>query len=394
MRCTRGTSGLCGNLLPRYTVFTIMKVTIATPLYPPEIGGPATYAKTLETELPKLGVEVHVVAFSRAKYFPKYFRHIVYAVHLFRATQGADIVLALDPVSVGLPAALVSLIRGKKMILKVVGDYAWEQGQQRFGVKVNLDEFVKMPLTKFLAQVGFLRMIQKFVANRASRIIVPSKYLKSVVVAWGIPEEKITIVYNAFAGIDTMPVRREVRATLGISGRILISAGRLVPWKGFLALINVVIKLRTKYPDLKLFIAGGGPDEVMLKQCIEANNLVNVVVMLGSIERSLLMQYIRAADCFVLNTGYEGLSHQLLEVLAVGTPIVTTAVGGNVELVHHDVTGLLVSYNDEVALQSAISKILDDENRADILASQGKAFVSEFTVERMVRETVKLLQNP
>ena len=48
---------------------------------------------------------------------------------------------ALDPVSVGLPASLAALVLGKKFILRVAGDYAWEQGRQRFGVTDELDEF-------------------------------------------------------------------------------------------------------------------------------------------------------------------------------------------------------------------------------------------------------------
>ncbi len=371
-----------------------MRIIIATPLYPPEIGGPATYAKTLEGELPQLGVEAHVVVFSLTKNFPKYLRHIAYAYHLFRATSGADIILALDPVSVGLPAAVVALLCRKKLVVKVVGDYAWEQGQQRFGVKVNLDEFVKMPSTKFLAQVGFLRMVQKFVAHRATHIIVPSKYLKCIVVAWGIPSEKVAVIYNAFAGIAEMPACDEVRRELGIppSAPVLVSAGRLVPWKGFPMLIEVVGELHTQYPDVKLFIAGGGPDEAELQKLIVEKNCAGSVVLLGNTDRAKLMKYVRAADCFVLNTGYEGLSHQLLEVLAVGSPIVTTRVGGNVELVEDGVTGLLVPFNDEAKLREAILRVLQDTKQAVDMALRGKEFVSQFTVVRMVKETAEFLE--
>ena len=372
-----------------------MRIIIATPLYPPEIGGPATYAKTLEGELPQLGVEAHVVAFSLTKNFPKYLRHMVYAYHLFRATSGADIILALDPVSVGLPALLVAMVRGKKFVVKVVGDYAWEQGQQRFGVKVNLDEFVRLPSTKFLAQVGVLRMVQTFVAGRAARIIVPSKYLKGVVAAWGISEEKISVIYNAFAGVVRMSECDTVRKELSLppSAPVLVSAGRLVPWKGFPVLIAVVEKLRKDYPDIKLFIAGGGPDEAALRALVVEKNLASTIVLLGNTQRDVLMKYVRAADGFVLNTGYEGLSHQLLEVLAVGTPIVTTAVGGNVEIVEHNVTGILVPFNDEAKLEEATRSVIDDKERSAQMATRGKEFVAQFTVERMVRETSDLLSS-
>jgi glycosyltransferase involved in cell wall biosynthesis len=370
-----------------------MKLVIATPLYPPDIGGPATYAKTLEDELKKWDIAVSVVSFHTVRFLPKGLSHLVYTVKLFRALYGADVLLALDPVSVGFPSALMALVRSKKFVVKIVGDYAWEQGRQRFGVKDNLDEFVKKPSNKFLAQVVFLRMIQKFVAWRADRIIVPSNYLKGIVSEWGIRPDKIEVVYNAFDGIPELGTQGAMRESLSITGMNILSAGRLVPWKGLSTLILLMPELRTTFPELKLFIAGSGPLEEELKTQIKNSELTDAVVLLGDVEHTKLMGYIRAADCFVLNTGYEGLSHQLLEVLAVGTPIVTTNVGGNPELIENGVTGTLVPYDDRPALLSAMTKTLTTPESAQKMADAGKVFVSQFTVSRMVDGTLDILKN-
>src|SRR3989344_866162 len=107
-----------------------MRIVVATPLYPPESGGPATYAKALEEELPKLGIEVSVVKYSDVR--KRFFRHLRYFLRVFRAAHGADIVYALDAVSVGFPAMLAAKLRRKPFVVKVVGDFAWEQGSQRF----------------------------------------------------------------------------------------------------------------------------------------------------------------------------------------------------------------------------------------------------------------------
>src|SRR3989338_11012397 len=117
-----------------------MKLVIATPLYPPEIGGPATYAKLLEEGLPGKGIEVELVKFSEVRHLPRLIRHYAYYRRVLRAAKSADVVLALDPVSVGLPAMWAAKRAGKSFVVKIVGDYAWEQGQQRFGVMQNLDE--------------------------------------------------------------------------------------------------------------------------------------------------------------------------------------------------------------------------------------------------------------
>src|SRR3990167_6273753 len=135
-----------------------MKLLIATPLYPPEIGGPATYAKLLLEGLPKKGIEVDLVKFSDVRHLPKIIRHFVYYRRVLKAARSADVVLALDPVSVGLPAMKAAKKADKPFVVKIVGDYAWEQGQQRFGITQNLDEFVK---TKNVSlQVHVLRRIQ------------------------------------------------------------------------------------------------------------------------------------------------------------------------------------------------------------------------------------------
>ncbi len=368
-----------------------MKLLIATPLYPPDIGGPATYAKILSDELPKRGVETTVISFGDVRHFPKGIAHVFYAFKIFRALYGVDVALALDPVSVGLPLALMALLRGKKFIVRVAGDYAWEQGRQRFGVKMNLDEFAATHPDKFLAQVRALRAVQKFVASRAERIIVPSNYLKGIVAQWGVSSEKAVVVYNAFEDMPTTASREELRRRFGWSGAVLFSAGRLVPWKGFGTLIGLMPELRKRRPECRLYIAGSGPLRDELRAKITESGLDDVVTLLGDLPRKDLSEHIRAADCFVLNTGYEGFSHQLLEVLAIGTPIVTTNVGGNTEVILHDSTGLLVRYNDVPALLGAIEEILAHADRAKAMSEKGRQFAANFTAERMVKETLAVL---
>ncbi len=77
-----------------------MRLVIATPLYPPEPGGPATYAKLLEEGLPSRGIEVTLVKFSDVRKYPKVFRHMAYKGRVKKALRNADAVLALDPASV------------------------------------------------------------------------------------------------------------------------------------------------------------------------------------------------------------------------------------------------------------------------------------------------------
>src|SRR6185437_10345202 len=100
-----------------------MKVVLVTPLYPPEIGGPATYAETLMRELPKQGIEVELIKFSLVRKWPRALRHFLLYREIVKATRGADSIFALDPFSVGVPALNAKQKLGKQLVVKIVGDY-------------------------------------------------------------------------------------------------------------------------------------------------------------------------------------------------------------------------------------------------------------------------------
>ena len=337
-----------------------MKILIATGLYPPEIGGPATYAKILETQLPLKGIEVSVVPFALVRGYPKIIRHALYAYKVWQESKTADIVYALDPISVGIPALLIATLRRKPFLLRLGGDYAWEQGRGRFGITKTLDEYLTKKAKRPL-MVSLLATLQTFVAKRARYVIAPSEYLKSVIATWGVAQEKIIVVYSAVSPSHTKTTKNEIRIQHSFRYPTIISAGRLVPWKGFEALVDVVAALKEKYPDILLVIAGDGEEQEKLNAKINAGGLEHHVRLVGRLSKEVLCDTIKAADIFVLNTAYEGLSHQLIEVMDIGTPIITTPAGGNPELITDKVTGLLVEFNDVTALSSAVTYMLKHE---------------------------------
>ena len=337
-----------------------MKLLIATPLYPPEIGGPATYAKALEDGLPQVGelnspaLEVEVVKFGEVRHLPKLIRHWAYYRRVLRAAREADVVLALDPVSVGLPACLAAKKAMKPFVVKIVGDYAWEQGRQRFGITATLDEFVqtkRVPLA-----VRLLRCVQTRVALRATHVIVPSMYLKGIVGAWGVPAEKVEVIYN---GVD---LPRELPEPERPSGFLVVSTGRPVPWKGFESIERVV----AREPGWACHIASG-------------------------VSREEALGWVKAADVFVNNSAYEGLAHALIEAMMLGTPVIATSVGGNMELVEDGVTGLLVPHGDDGALHAALQEIASDPAAARSRAAAARERMRGFSVEAMLARTADVL---
>ena len=379
------------------------RVLICAGIYPPDIGGPATYSQLLFEELPKRGVAVEVLSFGQIRHLPKVFRHFVYFLKALKMGKRADVIYAQDPVSVGLPAMLAAKFLRKKFILKVVGDYAWEQFQNKISkIKSKKFEFITpedFQNKKFDFKTELRRKIQKYVAKNAHKIIVPSQYLKKIVLRWGIDEDKIKVIYNAFeapalsAGRPVLKeTKEELRKKLNLSGTVLISAGRLVPWKGFDKLIEIMSEIIKEISDAKLYIIGSGPECEAFELKVKSSKLQDNVILTNQLEHKDTLEYLKAGDVFVLNTGYEGFSHFLLEAMAMEIPIITTKVGGNVELIEDGKNGILIEYNNKEELKKKIIELIKNKTLKKELTENAKQKVAEFGAGKMLEETIKILK--
>jgi glycosyltransferase involved in cell wall biosynthesis len=101
---------------------------------------------------------------------------------------------------------------------------------------------------------------------------------------------------------------------------------------------------------------------------------------------------LRAADILALNTAYEGFSHLLLEALALETPIITTSVGGNGEIIENGKNGVLVPYNNVTALSDAIKKLSKSKTERQKLARAGKETVQLYTASRIISKLIETLR--
>jgi len=391
-----------------------MKIIIATGIFPPDIGGPATYSETMARELTKRGFEVAVITYADrsknqeagikkqgygivriSRIYPKGLRHFVYFWKLLRISSGADVVYAQDLISAGLPALAATKLLRKKFALKIVGDYAWEQHAQRSTTSLkfpisnfqfpNIEEFQK---EKYCLRTELLRFLERVVAKKADVIITPSEYLKKLVIGWGVPEDKIKVIYNAY----TEQNNKFQVSNFKFQGDVIISVGRLVPWKGFGALIEIMPELFKENPNFKLLIVGEGPQKENLKSQISNLKLNEKVILLGKVSHAELEAYLKMAKMFVLNTAYEGLSHQLLEALAAELPVVTTNVCGNPEVITDGENGILVDFNDKMALKKAVSRLWKDRVLTEKFIQNGKKTLEKFSLEKMIEGTVSVLK--
>ena len=220
------------------------RLLIAAEIFPPAIGGPATYAATLARELMSRGWETAVVCYADrvdfdgpAKVYPTqksggaFARYGRYFKTLWRHVGSYPLLYAQGPVSSGLPALIVAKLRKKKLAVKVTGDYAWEQAFRAGTTRSFLDAFQR---ERIGGKYGLLRWIERYVCRHAHMVITPSVYLRNIVIGWGVSADRVTVVYNAVPVNTVTETRSAIRSRRGIADQqfLVVSAGRTGPRQG------------------------------------------------------------------------------------------------------------------------------------------------------------------
>ncbi len=209
-------------------------------------------------------------------------------------------------------------------------------------------------------------------------------------VGWGVDERRIRVIYNALPPAATLPsmTQAEARAALKLDDTpTILTVGRLLPWKG----VDHLITALTHVKQVRLLVAGDGDILPALQAQAVAAGIADRVTFLGRVSREQMPIYMRAADYVALYSGYEGLSHTLLESLRVGTPVIASQKGGNPEVVRHGVNGLLVPYVDVPLLTEALRDAFYPGTR-ESLAAHSSVGMERFTFAHMVEQTDEALR--
>ncbi len=175
-----------------------MKLLIVTPLLPPEPGGPAYYSVALKESLEKKGHDVSMVAFREVRKYPSGIRHLILLYKVLFASRGVDGIFIFDTVSVAVPAVLAGCLMGKKTVVRVGGDFVWEQYIERSGEKILLSEFY-LTKRKLTVKEKILIWVQKnIVFKLVTKIVFNTDWQR------GIWEEPYKIKKNKTAIIENM----------------------------------------------------------------------------------------------------------------------------------------------------------------------------------------------
>lgn len=412
----------CSFLIYRFIVFKKhkaeqikktegIKILIATGIFPPDIGGPATMIKELIRSLVNNNFKLRVITYaetggcSELNYGDKtvnvyninrskniFFKYFFYLRRLLRLAKWANVIYATDTYSVGYFAYLANKIMGVKYIIRFAGDSAWETAVSNNWTNDYIMDFQKKVYEDRIEKIKDKR--KKILIN-ADTVIAVSNFMADIAREIGVKEDKIKIIYNSVDFMDKVEIVQSavenIRFKYGKDAKIIITSCRLTPWKGVDGVIKILPELMKRIGKVNFLVLGDGPEMENLNRLVKEYNVSENVHFFGRIKHEETIKYFKAADLYILNSNYEGLSHALLDVMKCGAPIIAANAGGNPELIENGKDGLLINYNNREELLNASIKILTNKQLADDLSMSAKEKVKIFNWDNTVNETVNIL---
>ncbi len=372
-----------------------MRLGVLTGTFHPESGGVSTYLYHLLPLLQASGHEVRVVTYGDAPpsdygysvrrisrttgRLGRFLRFIVQGVRLARWSDTLFVPGYLFPL------LIIRLFWRGRVVAKIVSDHSWEFADRNTLTTLDVNTFQTAPLPW---KLRLYRALYLRAARAPDAIIVPSEHVARLVRGWGVPPQRVHVIYNAIPDPGLIGIERAaLRHELGLPpAYLLVSVARLTPVKG----VDVALEALKLLPDCVFVVVGDGEQQDELEKRAPRGR----VHFVGRKPHDVTLRFIRAADVFVLSSRTEGLSHVLLEALAVGTPAVATRVGGNPEILTHEVDGLLVPSEDPAALATAIERYRADPGFAARVAAAARVRSAAFSWDHLVERTVSVLLRP
>ncbi|HZP72745.1 MAG TPA: glycosyltransferase family 4 protein [Gaiellaceae bacterium] len=347
-----------------------MRVVLLSGIWPPDVGGPATHGPDFARFLRDRGHAVEVVTMSDAepaerpvpvhtvsRGLPFVVRYPHVALSGARLARRADVVYATATYAAAAAAAAAAR---RPLVAKLVSDPAYERAR-RYGLFDGpLEAFEQADGTSVRA----LKTLRTRALRTALRIVVPSRYLAELATGWGLERDRIEVLVNP------APPPVEIAANGRPAGFVFV--GRLTEQKALAVLLDALEQVQ----GASLEIVGDGPERETLERRVADGPLSDRVRFVGSLPRHDVLERLAGARAAVLSSAWENLPHAAVEALAVGTPVVSTAVGGVPEVVHDGENGLLVPPNDPTALAAALELVLRDDVLRDRLAAAAKPSVA------------------
>lgn len=356
-----------------------MRVLVTVGIFPPDIGGPATFvpkiAKYFQDEL---NYEIEILTLSDNKNsninddfsvkridrnLPIIYRWLKTIFTIYKLGKNKDLIFVNG---LGTETTIANIFLKKKIIRKIVGDPVWERAYSKAKISESFDEF---QVKNYGFSISLQKKVRSFSIKKSDIVVTPSKHLKNFILNLGF-KNKIEIINNGVF----IP---EENTNIFTNDQINITiVSRLVSHKNIEKIIKAISDLNS--PLINLNIIGDGPELNQLQKIsLESNNKDNIIFH-GKLNRDDINHIFLKSDIYIQASNYEGLPHSLLEAMSYGIPVLCTPVGECKEILGNEDRGYIldlpVSKNN---IKSKISEIISEKNIANKKGERGKDFINE-----------------
>ena len=355
-----------------------MDILITVGIFPPDIGGPASFVPKIAKYLINKGHNVKIICLSDKEHLtykddinvirinrnsPIIFRWLKTIVKIYSNSKKSDLIFVNG---LGTETTIANLFIRKKVIRKIVGDPVWERVYNKNLIDESFDDFQE---NNHGLSISLQKMIRNWSINKSNLIITPSQHLKNFI-------DKIGFDKNIFVINNGVNIEQHNKVVLENNIIQLLVVSRLVSQKNIDSIIKAVKVMENE--NIILNIVGDGSEINNLKLLVKKYELDKKINFIGKIENTKLNEYLKNADIFIQASNYEGLPHSILEAMNFEIPILSTDVGGCSVLLNKGERGYIIPMPvSEVEISEGIRTIIDDKNEAKSKAKLAKNYLNQ-----------------
>lgn len=360
------------------------EITIVSGIYPPDVGGPATFSEAFAGYLSDKKIRVNVVSthesqklnyqsseFVVVKLFSRnsniFFRTFRLAYEIGKKFRSSQLLIANGAFLETFFGSFLAL-RKARYFTKIPGDIVWERACSSGYTSVDVFTFQRINMNY---KYRLLRYLFSRSLKRSEAVIVPAPYLRDLCLSWGINESKIVEIGNT---VDTELYQPDSNVEKIYD---VVTVSRLVPVKQIDELIVACAKL-----NLSLAIVGDGPlftDLQTLAIKLKAN-----VTFLGVKNQMQLPLIYQQSKVFALNSQIEATSYALLEARSSGLTSIANCGTGSEQVIKHLVDGILCGVSTGFTLENALKYVLGNE----FDSTKAGALARSSTIREFDRKTI------
>lgn len=368
-----------------------MKILYISDVYFPRVNGVSTSIQTFRDELRALGHEVHLIAPDYGTFSPDesdILRIPARRVPLDpedRFMRYGDVMLHLDRLRgekydiIHIQTPFIAHYLGVKLS-KLLAIPCVETYHTFF--EEYLYHYIPLLPKKLLRMTA--RLFSRHQGNSMDAMVVPSRPMRDVLKNYGIatPIEIIPtgITPASFLQGDRAAFRRKYG--IAQTRPVLLFLGRIAFEKNIGFLLSVLSSVRKSIPDVLFIIAGEGPALESLEEDVEEMGLAANVKFIGYLDReSELNSCYSSADIFVFASRTETQGLVLLEAMAQGTPVVSTAELGTIDVLREG-SGVWIAKEDAIDFSAKVIRMLKDDEARRQLGSAGREYAQDWSSRR------------